>query len=59
MRGLQLAGVRTQLNLSLVTDFESFTTFVPTERHEATLAQLFTEVVAWAEALAPLREGQQ
>ncbi|PSK67515.1 Chromate reductase [Micromonospora sp. MH33] len=57
--GLQLAGVRTQLNLSLVTDFESFTTFVPTERHEATLAQLFTEVVAWAEALAPLREGQQ
>ncbi|MFG3707231.1 NADPH-dependent FMN reductase [Micromonospora sp. NPDC047670] len=52
---LQLAGVRTQVSLSLGTDFEAFTTFTPGERQDAALQQLFTEVVAWAEALAPLR----
>ncbi|MFY1691739.1 NADPH-dependent FMN reductase [Plantactinospora sp. WMMB782] len=52
---VQMATVRTQLNLSLATDFEAFTTFSPAPGHEATLGQLFTEVVAWADALAPLR----
>jgi hypothetical protein len=31
--GLQLAGVRTQVSLSLATDFASFTTFTPGDRH--------------------------
>ncbi|MFJ8833156.1 NADPH-dependent FMN reductase [Micromonospora aurantiaca] len=53
--GLQLAGVRTQVSLSLSTDFAAFTTFTPGDRHNTTLRQLFTEVTVWAEALAPLR----
>ncbi|MEV4005884.1 hypothetical protein [Actinomadura sp. NPDC049753] len=53
--GLQIATVRTQLNLSLINDFESFTTFVPTDRHTATLHQMLTEVIEWSGALAPLR----
>jgi NAD(P)H-dependent FMN reductase len=53
--GLQLAGVRTQVSLSLATEFAAFTTFTPGERHNAALQQLFTEVTAWADAFAPLR----
>ncbi|MET7822316.1 NADPH-dependent FMN reductase [Micromonospora zamorensis] len=53
--GLQLAGVRTQVSLSLATDFAGFTTFTPDGRHNTMLHQLFTEVTAWADALAPLR----
>lgn len=53
--GLQLADVRTQVSLSLSTDFEAFTSFAPAQRHEAALEQLFTEVIAWASALAPVR----
>ncbi|MDO3700283.1 NAD(P)H-dependent oxidoreductase [Micromonospora sp. C28SCA-DRY-2] len=54
--GLQLAGVRTQVSLSLATDFAAFTTFTPGDRHNTTLRQLFTEVTAWTDALAPLRQ---
>jgi NAD(P)H-dependent FMN reductase len=54
---LQLATVRTQVNLSLVTDFERFTTFTPAERHDASLQQMLTEVIAWTKALAPLRQA--
>ncbi|MEU6291321.1 NADPH-dependent FMN reductase [Streptomyces sp. NPDC005047] len=54
---VQLAAVHTQLHLSLQTDFEQFRTFAPTERHEAALQQLLTEVVTWTNALAPLRQG--
>ena len=54
---LQLATVRTQINLSLVTDFERFTTFTPAERHDASLQQMLTEVIAWTNALAPLRQA--
>jgi NAD(P)H-dependent FMN reductase len=53
--GLQLAGVRTQVSLSLATDFAAFTTFTPGDRHNTMLRQLFTEVTAWTDALAPLR----
>lgn len=54
--GLQLAGVRTQVSLSLATDFAAFTTFTPDDRHNAMLRQLFAEVTVWADALAPLRQ---
>ncbi|MFH9733853.1 NADPH-dependent FMN reductase [Streptomyces sp. NPDC017260] len=53
--GLQLAGVRTQVSLSLATDFAAFTTFTPSEHHNTVLRQLVTEVAAWADVLAPLR----
>lgn len=52
---LGVAAVRTQVNLSLSTDFESFATFAPTGRQDATLQRMYAEVVAWADALAPLR----
>ncbi|GAA4233869.1 NAD(P)H-dependent oxidoreductase [Actinomadura meridiana] len=54
---LQLATVRTQVNLSLMTDFEKFATFTPTEFHDAMLQQMLTEVTTWANALAPLRRA--
>ncbi|MGP4013342.1 hypothetical protein [Streptomyces sp. 4N124] len=50
---VQLTAVHTQVNLSLTTDFETFTTFAPAEGHEATLQQLLTEVVTLTDALAP------
>ncbi|MFC7544958.1 NADPH-dependent FMN reductase [Plantactinospora sp. GCM10030261] len=53
--GLQLAGVRTQVSLSLATDFAAFTTFTPGDHHNAMLHRLFAEVTGWADALAPLR----
>jgi NAD(P)H-dependent FMN reductase len=53
--GLQLTGVRTQVSLSLATDFAAFTTFTPDDRHNTMLHQLFIEVAAWANALTPLR----
>ncbi len=53
--GLQLAGVRTQVSLSLATDFADFTTFTPGNHHNTMLSKLLTEVITWAHALAPLR----
>lgn len=52
---LQLADVRTQVSLSLATDFEGFKVFRPEERQHAMLQQLFSEVITWADALAALR----
>jgi NAD(P)H-dependent FMN reductase len=53
---LQLADVRTQVSLSLLTDFEAFTTFRPAEQHGNVLQQLFTEVITWTNALEPVRQ---
>jgi len=52
---LQLADVRAQVALSLVTDFENWTKFLPSERHEQSLNVVLDQVVAWSSALAPLR----
>jgi NAD(P)H-dependent FMN reductase len=57
---VKVADVRTQVTLSLFTDFEITDpaepgVFTPGERHESSLATLLDEVIAWAEALAPLR----
>jgi hypothetical protein len=41
--------------LSLHSDFEDFTTFRPGEHHAASLAGLLDQLVAWSQALAPLR----
>ncbi|WP_327129344.1 NADPH-dependent FMN reductase [Streptomyces sp. NBC_01727] len=54
---LHLATVRTQVNLSLVTDFERFTTFTPANHHDTALHQMLTEVISWTNALAPLRQA--
>jgi NAD(P)H-dependent FMN reductase len=55
---LQVATVRTQVSLSLFTDFERFTTFAPTERPAASLAAMLDQLVAWSGALRQLRAGR-
>ena len=55
MAELQIATVRAQVALSLATDFEKYTTFKPDPRHEAALATVLDQVVAWAGALKTVR----
>jgi NAD(P)H-dependent FMN reductase len=52
---LQLADVRTNVALSFLTDFENFSEFTPRPHQVQVLATLLGEVVAWSQALAPLR----
>ena len=52
---LQMADVRQQVVLSLITEFENFSVFRPGEYNVATLHTLLDQVVAWSAALAPLR----
>ena len=52
---LQMADVRQQVVLSLVTEFENFRTFKPRNYNVAALNALLDQVVAWSMALAPLR----
>ena len=53
---LKMAGVRTNVTLSLITDFENFTDFAPGAYQGPALDTLLGEVIAWSEALAPLRK---
>lgn len=52
---LQVADVRQQVLLSLMTDFENFSVFKPHPRHEDELATLLNQVNAWAGALKTIR----
>jgi NAD(P)H-dependent FMN reductase len=52
---LQLADVRSQVALSLFTDFENFSVFTPGEHQLQYLHTTLDQVVAWSEALIPLR----
>jgi NAD(P)H-dependent FMN reductase len=56
---LQLADVRTNVALSLFTDFENFTELRPGAHQPQVLDTLFGEVIAWSQALAPLRRVTQ
>ncbi len=53
---LQMADVRQQVALSLITEFENFSVFKPADYNVAALDTLLDQVVAWSTALAPLRE---
>ncbi|MFF2521102.1 NADPH-dependent FMN reductase [Streptomyces liangshanensis] len=53
---LQMADVRAQVALSLFTDFENFSVFKPTDVQRQALTTTLDQVVAWSEALAPLRK---
>ena len=55
MAEVQVATVRNQVMLSLFTDFESFTKFKPDPRHEASVDKMLDQLLAWADALKPLR----
>jgi NAD(P)H-dependent FMN reductase len=52
---LQMATVRGQVALSILTDFEDFTELAPAPHHAVFLGQALDQLVAWSEALAPLR----
>jgi NAD(P)H-dependent FMN reductase len=52
---LQMADVRSQVALSLFTDFENFSVFKPNEFQLDALRATLDQVVAWTKALAPLR----
>ncbi|MEU1528625.1 NADPH-dependent FMN reductase [Streptomyces fagopyri] len=52
---LQMADVRSQVALSLFTDFENFSVFRPADMHLAGLDTMLDQVVSWSNALASLR----
>ncbi|MGH8728285.1 MAG: NADPH-dependent FMN reductase [Burkholderiales bacterium] len=56
MGELQVADVRSQVMLSLFTDFENFSVFKPNPRHEKSVNDVLDQVIAWGGALKMLRE---
>ena len=52
---LQVADVRTQVLLSLFTDFENGSVFKPQALHEANLTTLLDQVNTWSKALKTIR----
>jgi NAD(P)H-dependent FMN reductase len=52
---IQVATVRSQVALSLFTDFENFSVFRPNEHQTGALAATLDQVVRWSQALQPLR----
>jgi NAD(P)H-dependent FMN reductase len=52
---MQVATVRAQVMLSLIHDFEHFTTFKPGEQHQKSVGHMLDQVIAWAGAFKPLR----
>jgi len=59
MGEIMVADVRSQVQLSLFTDFENFSTFKPHERHTEALNMTIDQVIQWAEALKKVRETAQ
>ncbi|MDE3795791.1 NADPH-dependent oxidoreductase [Sinorhizobium meliloti] len=52
---VQLADVRNQVDLSLYSDFENFSTFKPAARQLKALEVMLDQLIAWSIALVPLR----
>lgn len=52
---LQIATVRAQVQMSLMTDFENYQTFKPDPKHEKSLATMFDQVVKWSAAMKTVR----
>ena len=52
---LQVATVRQTLTLSTLTEFENFSTFKPGDHQLGFLDTLLDQLIAWSEALEPLR----
>ncbi|WP_433672111.1 NADPH-dependent FMN reductase [Nocardia sp. CA-136227] len=55
---LGLADVGYQVGISVLTDFENHTNFVPTDAHTAALGKTLDQLIAWTTALAPLRSTE-
>jgi NAD(P)H-dependent FMN reductase len=58
MASLQVATVNAVVGLSLFTDFEKFTVFIPAPMHGAEVNTMLDQVVSWSFALKPLRSGK-
>ncbi|MEV8631597.1 NAD(P)H-dependent oxidoreductase [Streptosporangium sp. NPDC051023] len=56
MGELQVADVRAQVALSLFTDFEHFSVLNPAAHQKDAVTAMLDQVVAWSEALQPLRQ---
>jgi NAD(P)H-dependent FMN reductase len=54
---LQMADVRTNVALSLFTDFRNFSDLAPAEHQAPALGTLLDQVLAWSRAFEPLRQG--
>jgi NAD(P)H-dependent FMN reductase len=52
---LQIADVRTQVLLSLFTDFENYQTFKPQGLHQTNLDSMLNQLTTWAKALKTIR----
>ncbi len=59
MAELQVADVRAQVALSLMTDFENFRVFKPAPYHEKTLNTMIDQVILWGTALKNVRENKK
>ena len=59
MAELQVATVRTQVGLSMFTDFENFTVFKPAMAQEKYVHLMLDQLAAWAGALKTVRERQR
>ena len=55
---LQIADVRAQLAISLVNDFEAFTTFLPQDNHANALNTVLDQLVSWSGALQGVRAAK-
>ncbi len=55
-RELQVATVKAQVGLSLITDFEAFSVFKPAPQQEKSVNAMLDQVIAWGDALKTLRE---
>jgi NAD(P)H-dependent FMN reductase len=57
MAELQIADVRAHVALSMIHDFENYTTFKPSPNHEGSVQKMLEQVVAWGTALRSVRKG--
>jgi hypothetical protein len=55
MAELQVATVRSQVQLSLFTDFENFSVFKPAPFQETSVNTMLDQVISWGNALKTLR----
>ena len=55
MAEMMVATVRSQVLLSLVTDFQQFTNFTPAPSHEREVHAMLDQLIAWGDALKHMR----
>jgi NAD(P)H-dependent FMN reductase len=55
---LQMADVRQQVALSMITEFENMSVFTPGSYNVGALHALIDQVIGWSAALAPLRQTE-